>query len=95
MLCRSGCFSLVLAQGKIFSASLDFGQCGVLMQLDTGCPPKLLYYSLFSWTGERKCNKKSIGRDKDRERAISSHCHGQNRLDFGKLAEFIAFQIRV
>lgn len=76
MLCRGGWSAAVLAQGEILSASLDFGQCGVLTQLDTRCPPKLLYYSLFSWTGERKCNERLTGRDKDRERSVSSHCRG-------------------
>ena len=30
--------------------------------------------------GERKYNKRLVGRDKDRERSFSNYCHRQNRL---------------
>lgn len=36
-----------------------------------------------------------MGRDEDKEKAFRKYCHGQKRLDLGKLCEFIANQIRV
>lgn len=60
--CRGGCFSPVLAQGEILSNSLVLGS--VLTQLDTRCPPKLLYYPFFSWTGE----KENVTKDSSRSR---------------------------
>jgi len=36
---------------------------------------------LLNWAGERKCNERLKGRDKDRERSLTSYCHGQNRLN--------------
>jgi len=39
---------------------------------------------LLMWTGEKKYNKRLGGRDNGRER-LTNYCHGQNRLDSGKL----------
>ena len=40
---------------------------------------------LLNWAGEREYNERLMGRDKDGERSLSNCCHGQNRLDLGKL----------
>jgi len=41
---------------------------------------------LLSWIVEKKYEERLVGRDKGRERSLSSYCHGQNRLDLGKFA---------
>jgi len=51
-----------------------------------------LLLPLLSWTGERKYNKRLMGQDKDGERPLSNHHHVRNRLDLGKLVEFISNQ---
>jgi len=40
---------------------------------------------LLNWTEERKYDERLVGQDKDKERSLTSYCHGQNRLDLGKL----------
>jgi len=40
---------------------------------------------LLNRTGERKYNERLEGQDKDRERSLTNYCHGQNRLDLGKI----------
>jgi len=40
---------------------------------------------LLNWTREKKYNERLVGRDKDRERSLTGYCHGQTRLDLGKL----------
>lgn len=47
-----------------------------------------------SWAGERK-NNKFTGWDKGRERSLTSHCHGQNRHNWGKLINHQSNQSRV
>ena len=40
---------------------------------------------LLSWTGERrKYDERLVGRDKDRERSLTSYRHGKNRVDLRK-----------
>lgn len=40
---------------------------------------------LLNQTGERKDKKRLMDQVKGKERSLSSYCHGQNRLNFGKL----------
>jgi len=42
-----------------------------------------------SWTGERKYDKRLEGQDKDRERSLTTYCHGQNRLNLGRKGSLI------
>jgi len=52
-------------------------------------PTKLLCHSPSSaGLGEEKYDEELVRQDKDRE--ITSYCHVQNKLDFGKLFLFIA-----
>ena len=51
-----------------------------------------LSLSLLSWTGERKYDERVQGRDKDRERSLTSYCHGQNRLNLGRKGSLIYHQ---
>ena len=44
---------------------------------------------LLSWTGERKYDERLEGRDKDRERSLTSYYHGQNRLNLGRKGNLI------
>ena len=37
-----------------------------------------------SWAGERRCEERLVGREEDRETALTHYRHGQNRLDSGK-----------
>jgi len=39
---------------------------------------------LLSWTGERRYDERLVGRDKDRERSLTSYCLRQNRLNLGR-----------
>ena len=39
---------------------------------------------LLSWTGERKYDERLMSRDKDRERSLTSYCHGQKTLNLGR-----------
>ena len=50
-----------------------------------------------TWTGERKYDEMLQGRDKYRERSLTSYCHGQNRLNLGRKGSLIhhQFVIRV
>ena len=83
LLCRGfgGLWSL-LSTGLKFPAKVgvfcfDLGKCQV--------PTKtVLSLPLPSWTGERKCDERLEGRDKDRERSLTNYCHGQNRLNLGR-----------
>jgi len=43
---------------------------------------------LLSWAGKRKYDESLKGRDKDRERSLTSYCHGQNRLNLGGKGRF-------
>jgi len=43
---------------------------------------------LLSWAGERRYDERLQGRDKDRERSLTSYCHGQNRLNLGRRGKF-------
>ena len=47
---------------------------------------------LLSWTGERKHDERLEGRDQDRERPLTSYCHGQNRLNLGRKGSLIHHQ---
>jgi len=47
---------------------------------------------LLSWTGERKYVERLEGRDKDRERSLTSYPHGQNRLNLGRKVSLIHHQ---
>jgi len=47
---------------------------------------------LLSLTGERKFGKGLEGRDKDRERSLTSYRHGQNRLNLGRKGSLIHHQ---
>jgi len=49
---------------------------------------------LLSWTGEKKYEESLEGRDKDRERSLTSYHHGQNRLNFGEKREFNSSPIK-
>jgi len=49
---------------------------------------------ILRWTGERKCNGRLMGQDKDKETSLTNYHHGQNKFSLGKLVEFIASQIR-
>jgi len=40
---------------------------------------------LLSWTGERKYDERLVAQDKGRETSLTNYCHGQNRLDLGKI----------
>jgi len=44
---------------------------------------------LLSWTGERKYDERLKGRDKDRERSLTSYSHGQTRLNLGRKGSMI------
>ena len=73
---------------------------GILWWADPGWMPSAhqscSITPLLSWTGERKYNKRLVGRGKDRERSLSNYHHGQNRLNLGKkLIYFITSQISV
>jgi len=48
----------------------------------------VLSLHLLSWTGERKCDERLKGRDKDSERSLTNYCHGQNRLNLGTKGKF-------
>jgi len=61
------------------------------MQVPTKAALSLLF---LSWTGEKKYNERLMGPDKDRERSFTNYHHGQNRLDLGKLVNFLTNQIR-
>jgi len=50
-------------------------------QVPTKTAPSL---PLLSWTGKRKCDERLVGRDKDRERSLTSCHHEQNRLNLGR-----------
>jgi len=50
---------------------------------------------VLSWTGKRKYDERLQGRDKDRERALTNYCHGQNRLNLGRKGKFNSLPIRV
>jgi len=47
---------------------------------------------LLSWTGERKYDERLEGREKDRERSLTSYCQGQNRLNLGRKESLIYHQ---
>jgi len=47
---------------------------------------------LLSWTGETKYDERLKGQDKDRERSLTSYCHGQNRLNLGRTGSLIHHQ---
>ena len=51
-----------------------------------------LALSLLSWAGERRYGERLQGRDKDRERSLTSYCHGQNRLSLGRKGSLIHHQ---
>jgi len=48
-----------------------------------------LALSLLSWAGERRYGERLQARDKDRERSLTNHCHGQNRLNWGRKGSLI------
>jgi len=48
---------------------------------------------LLSWAGERKYNKRLVGRDKDRERSLTYYHHRQNRFDLGKLMILLTIRL--
>jgi len=50
---------------------------------------------LLNWTGEKKYDERLVGRDKNRETSLGNDCHGQNRLNLGKIVSFITNQIGV
>lgn len=52
---------------------------------DVRCPPKPPSHSPSQLDKGRENIKILVGRDKDREKSLTSYCHGQNRLDLGKL----------
>ena len=87
--------SLILL-GSCWSQERRVTNCGGLTL--TGCqvPTKAaLSLVLLNWTEERKYDERLVGQDKDKERSLTSYCHGQNRLDLGKLVWFITDQIGV
>jgi len=47
---------------------------------------------LLNWTRERKSDERLEGPDKDRERSLTSYCHGQNRLNLGRKGSLIHHQ---
>jgi len=47
---------------------------------------------LLSWTGEREYAERLEGRDKGRERSLTSYHHGQNRLNCGRKGSLIHHQ---
>jgi len=53
-------------------------------------PTKVPYHCYSADGQERKYNKRLMGRDKDSEKSLTSYHHGQNRLNLGKLIDFIA-----
>jgi len=52
----------------------------------------ILSFPLLSWTGEIKYDEKLRGRDKDRERSLTSYRHRQNRLNLGRKGSLIYHQ---
>jgi len=57
---------------EIFKTRLDTVLCSLLIT------------TLLSWTVHRKYNNGLMGGGKDRERWLTSYCHGQNRCNMGK-----------
>jgi len=47
---------------------------------------------LLSWTGERRCDERLEGGDKDRERSLTNYHHRQNRLNLGRKESLIHHQ---
>ena len=47
---------------------------------------------LLNWTGERKYGERLKGRDKGKERSLTSYCHRQNRLNLGRKGSLIHHQ---
>jgi len=43
---------------------------------------------LLSWTAERKCGERLVGREKDRERSLTNYSHGRNKLNLGRKGKF-------
>ena len=50
---------------------------------------KALSLPLLNWVGETKYDERLEGRDKDRERSLTTYCHGQNRLNLGRKGSLI------
>jgi len=68
-------------------------QCALVCQFGLAkcqVPTKTaLSLPLLSWTEERKYDERLEGRDKDRERSLTSYCHGQNKLNLGRKGSLI------
>lgn len=48
-----------------------------------------------SWIGERECHERLMCQEKHKERSLSNHCHGKNRLNLGKLIYYKTNQCKV
>jgi len=84
----------------MFSNTLFFHKTSILWWVDPGwmlgahqshsiTPPPQLD------RGQKKYEKRLMGRDKDREGSFTYYCHQKNRLDIGKLVQFVINQIQV
>lgn len=42
--------------------------------------------AFLSWTGKTKYNTRVVGKDKEREKSLTCHCHRQNMNQLGKIS---------
>lgn len=60
--------------------------------LDAKCPPKPLHYSPPQLDKEENITKRLVGCDEERERSLSSYCHGQKQTHLGGKINLIYYQ---
>ena len=67
--------------------------CFGVAWINARCPPKSLCHCHSSaGQGRGNVTERLVGRDKDRERSLTSYHHGQNRLNLGRKGSLICHQ---
>lgn len=75
--------------GKGNNEQEEFGTCDGLTLAGCQVATKATLSLPFSAGQGRKNIEKTHGQDTDRERLLAGYCHGQSRLELGKLVSFI------